>query len=323
VCDVLWRTSDETGETVLPSSLVQLMLSGSSTTQEGHDPRALRQVQTLPQQPPQPVGAPLPVHHLSASAYDDLRQCPYRFFALRQLNLKTNDELESEVDKRDFGVWLHAVLGGFHEALQMRMRQDSMVDLAERVVMIDAAAASTTATMSLPDGEFLPFAAAWPAVRSGYLNWLAGHEAEGAIFTSAETSHSQLLGSVSLVGRIDRIDTMADGSLMVMDYKTESATKTKQRVKNPLEDTQIAFYAALLPNDTLRAAYINVGEGDNKTGTVEQLNIVEARDALIDGIQADMQHIADGMPLPALGDGTACDYCQARGLCRKDFWSAT
>ena len=24
----------------------------------------------------------------------------------------------------------------------------------------------------------------------------------------------------------------------------------------------------------------------------------------------------------ALGQGGACDYCQARGLCRKDFWSA-
>jgi ATP-dependent helicase/nuclease subunit B len=322
VCDVLWRTSDEAGETVLPSSLVQLMQMDSDVAREGQDPRARRLVQATPVQPPQPVGAQLPVRHLSASAYDDLRQCPYRFFALRQLGLKTNDELESEVDKRDFGVWLHAVLGEFHEALQMRMQQGDAVDLAQRVAMIDAAAAATTASMGLPDGEFLPFAAAWPAVRSGYLNWLAGHEAEGATFSSAETSHSQPLGSVSLVGRIDRIDTLADGSLMVMDYKTESSAKTKQRVKNPLEDTQIAFYAALLPNDTLRAAYINVGEGDTKTGKVEQLNVVEARDALIDGIQADMQHIADGVPLPALGDGPACDYCQARGLCRKDFWSA-
>jgi ATP-dependent helicase/nuclease subunit B len=322
VCDVLWRTSDEAGEAVLPSSLVQLMQMDVGTTQEGEDPRALRQVQAAPVQPPQPVGAQLPVRHLSASAYDDLRQCPYRFFALRQLGLKTNDELESEVDKRDFGVWLHAVLGEFHESLQARMQLGDAVDWAQRVTMIDAAAAATTASMGLPDGEFLPFAAAWPAVRTGYLNWLTTHEAGGATFASAETSHSQALGSVSLVGRIDRIDTLADGSVMVMDYKTESSAKTKQRVKNPLEDTQIAFYAALLPNDTLRAAYINVGEGDNKTGTVEQANIVEARDALIDGIQADMQHIFDGVPLPALGDGPACDYCQARGLCRKDFWSA-
>jgi ATP-dependent helicase/nuclease subunit B len=33
-----------------------------------------------------------------------------------------------------------------------------------------------------------------------------------------------------------------------------------------------------------------------------------------------MHGIAGGQPLPALGDGAACDFCQARGLCRKDFW---
>jgi ATP-dependent helicase/nuclease subunit B len=25
--------------------------------------------------------------------------------------------------------------------------------------------------------------------------------------------------------------------------------------------------------------------------------------------------------LPALGEGMACEYCAARGLCRKDFWA--
>jgi ATP-dependent helicase/nuclease subunit B len=48
---------------------------------------------------------------------------------------------------------------------------------------------------------------------------------------------------------------------------------------------------------------------------------VEARDALIEGMLGDLQRIADGDALPALGQGAACDYCQARGLCRKDFWS--
>jgi ATP-dependent helicase/nuclease subunit B len=47
---------------------------------------------------------------------------------------------------------------------------------------------------------------------------------------------------------------------------------------------------------------------------------VEARDALIGGVLHDMQRIAQGEPMLALGDGTACDFCQARGLCRKDFW---
>jgi ATP-dependent helicase/nuclease subunit B len=53
---------------------------------------------------------------------------------------------------------------------------------------------------------------------------------------------------------------------------------------------------------------------------VEQRNVVPARDLLVQGILHDMQAIADGAALPALGEGSACDFCAARGLCRKDFW---
>jgi ATP-dependent helicase/nuclease subunit B len=92
-------------------------------------------------------------------------------------------------------------------------------------------------------------------------------------------------------------------------------------VKDPLEDTQIAFYAALLPHDTLQGAYVNVGERDG-TKTYPQPDLVQARDALIEGILHDMRHIGLGAALPALGEGAACDFCHARGLCRKDFWAA-
>ena len=79
--------------------------------------------------------------------------------------------------------------------------------------------------------------------------------------------------------------------------------------------------AALLPDDTLHGGYVNVAERGG-THLVEQKSLVEARDALIEGMLADAARIAQGAVLPALGDGAACDFCQARGLCRKDFWSA-
>jgi len=317
VCDVLWRTSDDAGETLLPSSLVQLLQAAAGdAAQGGIDPRLERTVPIVPVLPPQPVGAALPVKHLSASAYEDMRQCPYRFFALRQLGLKTVDELDGEVDKRDFGLWLHAVLAQFHAALQSAPTEDATV----RSRMLDQTAEEITRSMALPEGEFLPFMAAWPQVRDGYLKWLTVHEAQGARFASGETSHRQQVGEVQLVGRIDRTDTFADGTVMVLDYKTEPVAKSRSRVKEPLEDTQIAFYAALLDADTLRGAYVNVGERDG-TAMSEQEHLVEARDALLEGIQVDMQRIRDGAPLPALGDAGACDFCQARGMCRKDFWS--
>ena len=264
---------------------------------------------------PRPAAPALAVSTLSASSYDDVRQCPYRFFAQRMLGLRPVDELDTEVDKRDFGNWLHAVLKRFHMALALNPTTVEQ----ERTSLLDAAAEAQTQSMGLPEGEFLPFTAAWPALRNGYLDWLETHEAQGAVFDQGEVDCRQGLGPLTLIGRLDRVDALPDGEAMVIDYKTEALATTRQRVKAPLEDTQMAFYAALLPHDTLRALYLHVGERDG-TVACEQMEIVQARDALLQGVQDDMQAIAEGAELPALGEGTACDFCQVRGLCRKDFW---
>lgn len=314
-CDVLWRTSDEAGETLQASALVQL-LQAQVPTVWASEPRETQWVTTQAVLPPQPVGAALPVQQLSASAYADLRECPYRFFAMRQLGLQRVDELETPRGKRDFGLWLHAVLARFHAALAQQPTEDEQA----RRMLLDASAQATTDVMDMPAGEFLPFQTAWPRVREGYLAWLLRHESTGARFHSAETSYRQSVGPVTLVGRIDRTDMLPDGTLMVLDYKTESEDALRQRVRDPLEDTQAVFYAALLPHDTVQAAYVHISE--SKEGkTWPQADVVQARDQLIEGLLHDIERIAQGHPLPALGEGSACEYCQARGLCRKDFWA--
>jgi ATP-dependent helicase/nuclease subunit A len=316
-CDLLWRQFDASGEPVRPSPLVQMLHLDHAAAGAG-DPRRPVQVAARPTPRPQPHGDALVPATLSSTAYEDLRRCPYRFFALRQLGLRSSDELDAEVDKRDFGNWLHAVLGHFHEALKDAPTTDVE---ARRALMADAQERATR-EFGLSEAEFLPFAAAWPAVREGYLDWLAGHEAsEGAVFVESEPWKEVALGRVKLVGRLDRVDATPDGRAFVIDYKTESADKTRERVKDPTEDTQLAFYAALFPDDSLRAAYVNVGEKASGTRTVEQPEVVAARDALVAGVMDDLARIADGAALPALGEGSVCEFCTARGLCRKDFWS--
>jgi ATP-dependent helicase/nuclease subunit B len=316
-CDVLWRRQDDTGEPLLPSSFVQT-LQINSLAQAGSDARGTRTIAAQATVPPLARGDLLPLRRISASAYQDLRRCPYRFFALRQLGLQEMDELESEVDKRDFGLWLHAVLQTFHDDLKLPANATEV----DRRALIDAAAASVTASMGLDEAEFLPFAAAWPGVRDGYLSWLAGHEATGARFEVGESAHEQRLGELTLFGKIDRIDRLPDESILLIDYKTENPAQTGDRVKQPLEDTQLAFYAALLPQDTLRAAYVNVGEKSGSK-TFEQEQVVPARDALIEGLLHDLERIQEGAVVAALGEGSSCDFCAARGLCRKDFWEGT
>jgi len=316
-CDVLWRAFDAQGEPVRASALVQLaQLDGSC--QPAGEPRIAVRLPVQPVRPPQPHGEALPLRALSASAYEDLRRCPYRFFALRQLGLRTDDELDAQIDKRDFGTWLHAVLGHFHEALHEAPTQD----LDERRALIEQAVARATRELALSTSEFLPFTAAWPAVREGYLAWLAQHESEqGARFIESEADRQQPMGRITLRGRLDRIDRTRDGLPFVIDYKTESLETSKKRVAEPFEDTQLAFYAALLDDGALRAAYVNVGEKSSGTHTVEQHDVVAVRDALIEGLMDDMQRIGEGAALPALGEAAACQFCAARGLCRKDFWT--
>jgi len=314
--DVLWRGS-EGGEPLLASPLV-LALLALPPTAPGADPRTARSVAPAPVPRPRPVGAALLPATLSASAYADLRHCPYRFYALRLLGLREADELDAEVDKRDFGTWLHAVLQHFHEALRDAPTQD----VQARRTLLDTAAQTAQQTHGLPEGDFLPFAAGWPQLRDGYLHWLAGHEATGATFAQAEAEARQPLalaqGALELVGTLDRIDHTSEGPL-VIDYKTESDQATRRRLAAGTEDTQLAFYAALLHEEPLRAAYVNVGERGDTT-TYEEPDVAALRDALLAGIKDDFNRIAQGQPLPALGEGSVCDWCAARGLCRKDFW---
>jgi ATP-dependent helicase/nuclease subunit B len=318
-CDLLWREFDATGEPVRPSPLVQMLHLDHSAV-EASDPRTPVQVSAQPTRHPQPHGDALPLATLSSTAYEDLRRCPYRFFALRQLALRSSDELDAEVDKRDFGNWLHALLGHFHDAL----KEAPTTDPQARRAMMAAAQDEATREYGLSEAEFLPFAAAWPAVREGYLDWLAKHEAdEGAVFIESEPWKEVPLGRIKLVGRLDRVDRTPDGKAFVIDYKTESVDKTRDRVKDPTEDTQLAFYAALFSDDSLRAAYVNVGEKASGTRTVEQPDVVEARDALVAGVMDDLERIAKGAALPALGEGPVCEHCTARGLCRKDFWEVS
>ena len=316
--DVVWR-SGEGGEPLLPSPLVQaLRLDGQAAG--GLDASVPRRVAAAPVARPSADGSTLGLARLSASAYDDLRQCPYRFFALRLLGLRDDDELDGRVGKRDFGAWLHAVLQHFHEALLADGQ-------AERGALMDAAAERVSRQMGLQSGDFLPYSSAWPAVRGGYLAWLAEHEAgAGAAFERAEERARQPLADVELVGKLDRVDRVRapDGgapAYLVIDYKCEDARKTAERVKPGAEDTQLAFYAALMPpGSALRAAYVNVGERGT-TRLHELADVSAQRERLLAGIEQDVRRIASGAPLHALGEGGACTWCGARGLCRRDFWN--
>jgi ATP-dependent helicase/nuclease subunit B len=332
--DILWRCQ-QGGEPLSPSPWVSALPDFDAAQAQRNRSSESRPLKAAPAAPPQPQAPTLMPTALSASAYQDLRDCPYRFFALRQLRLSESPELEAEPDQRDLGNWLHAVLRSFHEE-RGDLRPGREAD-ARRLDQIGEDVAITMGLQSdAGDAGFLPYQAVWPALREGYLDWLAGFEGLpdrlGPRFERAEAELSVDLPPWRLYGKLDRIDSQdsPEGRLpLVIDYKSEGRDKTLKRIKDPFEDTQLAFYAALLPDDNLRAAYLSITDGRSAKGSkdatllVEQEQVLLAREHLREGLARDMARVAAGHALPALGDGAVCEHCAARGLCRKDFWSAT
>ncbi len=318
--DILWRTSDDSGEHLSPSPLVQALQmgltapSGAALPLPGTDPRTSRVLTATPQQRPAPSGAALPPKGLSASSYEMLRACPYRFFALHQLGLRAEGELDVDIDKRDWGNWVHAVLRHFHEALQAD-------PAADRLALMEAAAAQAMRELGLglDEGEFIPFSVAWPGLRDAYLQWFSDYEQTGMRFESAETALRTEPEGLALFGRLDRVDRQPDGAPMLIDYKTERAERSKDRVAAGNEDTQLPFYALLSGAAAPRAAYLNLAERETPK-LYELKNLPALANQLLAGMRDDMARIAAGAPLPALGEGSVCDWCDARGLCRKDAW---
>ncbi|MDI1259166.1 PD-(D/E)XK nuclease family protein [Aquabacterium sp.] len=326
----------------------------------GHlqDVRLMQRVATLPMDMPRPrlrnpptsgvasggLTLPLPAQ-ITATSYESLRQCPYRFFARHVLNLRQLDELEEGVDRSDFGVWLHAVLQSFHT------RRDEVLGAkADDVALWVQAAQDVTQAQGLDRDSrrpfFLPFAATLERLAVNYVAWLHGHEGQGWRFAKAEEvvqwpmalsceSGEDLM--VTLHGQLDRLDRRGQGgedaAWTVIDYKTGSLEGLKQKVRQPLEDTQLAFYAALAqhasatadPGDPQRVTTAVEGlylQMDEKGVTpVQHPHVIESAQALVEGVRMDLTRLLAGAAMPALGEGVACEYCEVRGLCRRDHWT--
>lgn len=324
----LLRCHQRGAEPLAPSPLLERLLLARQAAGLGPLPAWVdtREREVLPAAPrgrsAAQGGGRLPAA-LSASAVDTLRRCPYQFFGRVLLGLREQDELEKEADKRDYGTWLHAVLHQFHEE---RLAAVEPLDDGER---LQQAAQAQMRALGLSPAEFLPFSASFARFAPRYLAWLAEQEAAGRHYQAGELDREvhpwpedERLSGLRLRGRIDRVDLAGDTRLLV-DYKTGSVAGLKAKVAQPLEDTQLAVYAALMQGAgegaALAAQYLALDDAKG-LAAVEHPEVDRSAAVLLAGLREDLLALAEGAALPALGEGLACAYCEMRGLCRRDDW---
>ncbi len=295
------------------------------------------------------VAAQLLPQRISPSGYNSLVACPYQFYARHVLRLNDLDEVREEIDKRDYGTWVHAVLQRFHNEYPLLLN----ADLAQLQLELQRISFEVFADALAHDYLAVAWLLRWQKMLPSYLAWQVEREQAGWRYTAAEESFDfPVLENLILRGRIDRVDSNAAGVVAVLDYKTQTATVLKNKLKDAGEDVQLACYATV--RKAHAAAFVSLeGEvadvapppllpplrgkggmgveqmsGDVFTPTLtlplqgggdSSVDIRELAGLNMERLQTVFTQLRSGAALPANGVA-ACAYCEMRGLCRQGSW---
>jgi ATP-dependent helicase/nuclease subunit B len=257
---------------------------------------------------------------ISASGYNSLMACPYQFFARHALHLNELDEVAQALEKRDYGEYVHEILHRFHgrfpvvtacapEGLEQALHEISREVFSQAI-----------------EADFVSHAwlLRWQAAIPAYLAWQQQREREGWRWQAGELACTRPIAlagehQLTLRGRLDRVDRRGQEQA-VLDYKTQNFDSLKKKLKPAGEDVQLACYALLLEALPEQVAFVAVDEE-----VVRQLEpaepLAELAEASLERLQNLFQSLHEGAPLPAQGVSAVCQYCEMRGLCRKDYWN--
>ncbi|MGD2140627.1 MAG: PD-(D/E)XK nuclease family protein [Burkholderiales bacterium] len=287
--------------------------------------------QSLPVPMPMPHAFPAPsvAQHdlptrISASGYNSLVACPYQFYGRYVLGLREPDEVREEMEKRDYGEYVHRSLRRFHQRYPVcsKVAREQL----ERALWEISSEVFRPAT----EGSYLSHAWAlrWRSTIAAYLDWQIEREAQGWRFHAAESEHVIEIALpdatvLHLEGRIDRIDVREADSgdeLAVVDYKTRSVTDLRAAICEPGEDVQLPVYAAVLGAQKTRETFFLALDGKQVKAVAIDEEVSSSAGNAIERLVDLFARMREGAALPAQGVEPACRYCEMSGLCRKRYW---
>jgi ATP-dependent helicase/nuclease subunit B len=268
---------------------------------------------------------------LSVSAYNSLVACPYQFFARHVLRLNELDEVSVALEKRDYGEYVHAILHQFHSEYSVlsaaNLDTDSLREAHINSLQTALQTISEAAFKRATEADFISQAwlLRWQARIPAYIQWQIEREAQGWRAQAGELKAVRQIAlpndhELALHGRLDRVDRGTDGSA-VLDYKTQSSLSLKKKLEPAGEDVQLACYALLMDEPPIQALFVALDETPVKN-VGDDLSVSELAEANLARLQEIFTAMYQGAGLPAQGVTAVCQYCEMRGLCRKDYWNA-
>jgi len=261
-----------------------------------------------------PVADAIP-ERISVSAWQSLVSCPYQFFARHLLGLNELDDVPEEMDKADYGSLVHAVLADFHT------RQPILAGSEHGELEADLLATGERVFAPAEARGYLAGAwrLRWERHIPAYLDWALQREADGYRFMKAEEKLARLIEwspeqGTRLEGRADRLDSMAAGDAL-LDYKTQAKQTLRHKLDENAEDVQLTAYAWI--TGAAEAGFVTLD--DDKVETLSWKGDLRAA-ATAEGerLASTFAALATGTPMLANAAPKTCEWCEMRGLCRRE-----
>ena len=199
---------------------------------------------------------------LSATAHQRLINCPYQFYCTEILGLAPEEEVREEIEKADYGSYVHRILQAFHAGVP------GLPGPWRGPLAMEHLASASTLMQEITETVFAPdlrrsylvrgWLYRWLESLPAYFAWQAKREVHWQI-EAAEIRKESKIGDgdvcLTLTGRIDRLDRSRDG-YAITDYKT-GALPSREDVLNG-EQVQLTHYALLCDGTPSQAQFLGL-----------------------------------------------------------------
>jgi ATP-dependent helicase/nuclease subunit B len=353
--DLLWQSKSKSGEPLRPSAWISRLrtqipdwpiLEAKPDTHADHSDPLQEAVTTLTPDIALPIS-------MSPSAYKALRDCPYRYYVRSILGLRKAKEFEEGFDASLAGQVLHALLKNFFQALKTEgQKPHSSItgdEDARRAWMqehLTKHSEKEFERLIKGDARVMGILRDWQKQIPNFIDWQLKREAEGWQYHDAElpvgfmvvlTDPDGVQREIEIAGRADRFDVNSNNSTAaaVIDYKNQGITKIKKRAEHLLDDPQLLIYARAV-NEHAVAAHLpgrkieqaewvslkaDIKRGEDKIVRAHPIeNMPEAMEQFSDQLSEDLEVLWARKPMKAFAPDSVCQYCEARGICRKGMW---
>lgn len=253
--------------------------------------------------------------------------CSFRGFAEFRLDAKLPEDACFGYDGRDRGGFLHEAMRIVWQRLQSQ-RQLRATPVEELRMLVREAV--TRAVEDSPESPFYQLAtqAERERLEELILDWLAIESRRVQPFTvqTVEEKLNYDLAGLRLALRLDRIDRLDNGHLVLIDYKSGPQTRSKLKGERPPEPQLLVYAAAVSePVDGIFFAQLRprelkaIGFSRDRHFSGQTAEVRNDWDMYLAQSRVNVEKIAKGFleGLAAVDPiKGACEYCNLKPLCR-------